>query len=76
MADRIVWEQRPVSGSQVAKKKEPLIIKPANTKDANAGILYLIEDALTATMTRRPDNGKMYVDRRMAAMMQSVVERR
>lgn len=48
--------------------------KTAYVRDANAGILYLIEDTLPVMMTRGPDDRELYGVSRMAAMLQAMVD--
>lgn len=60
LADRVVSEERPDSARQVAKKEESVIVNSVNVRDFIMGMPSLIEDALTATMTPGPDNGKPY----------------
>lgn len=67
-------EGHPASDGHVAKSKESLTVNAASVSDRFAGIPNLIGKLLTAMMTHGPDNHKPYGDRRMVAVMLSMVE--
>lgn len=72
VADHVVSEKHPSSGTRRAKKEDSETFKTADIQVAIAGISYLIEDALAAMVTSGLDDGKTYGDSRMEAMMQPI----
>lgn len=74
-ANSNVSEEHLASGGRAAKQEVSETVKEASFSCAIAGIFDRIDDKLTAMTSPRPDDGKMYGESHITAMMQTMIEK-
>lgn len=72
LADPIVSEEEPAREKHSMRAERTVIVTQEMSRDAIAGICWLIEDAVTALVTLRGRNGVPIVDNPLQPMLQGL----